>query len=131
MERTDGVSERDTISKQDGISQQDVDSPLHADSQGEGWIAALLGYGTWMATAVIAAGLGWEFAERLGAFQVPGVEGADFVRVGIGLFILLPIARVFYLFGKYLRSGDVTYLVISGLVLAIIGCGIVLGLWYS
>lgn len=80
----------------------------------EQMIAGLLWYGTWLATAVIAAGM------ALGRY--------DIVKAGVALFICLPIARVALMLVIFLRERDLAYVAISALVLAIIGAGVVAGL---
>jgi len=77
-------------------------------------IAALLWYGTWLASAVIGLGM------------VLGVY--DIVKAGVALFICLPIARVGLMLAIFLRERDYAYVAISALVLAIIGVGVLAGL---
>lgn len=77
-------------------------------------IAALLWYGTWLASAVIGMGM------VLGIYDV--------VKAGVALFICLPIARVALLLVIFLRERDYAYVAISALVLTIIGAGVVAGL---
>ncbi|MCF1742155.1 DUF1634 domain-containing protein [Paradevosia shaoguanensis] len=77
-------------------------------------IAGLLCYGTWLASAIIAVGM------ILGSH--------DIVKIGVALFICLPVARVALLLVIFLGERDYAYVAISGLVLAIIGAGVLLGL---
>lgn len=89
-------------------------------------IAALLWYGTWLASAVIAVGM------ALGAFQKfegasLALSGYDVVKAGVALFILLPIARVGLMLAIFLRERDYAYVAISAFVLAAIAIGIVIG----
>jgi uncharacterized membrane protein len=91
-------------------------------------IAALLWYGTWIASALIAAGMAFEFA-RPGEAGLPGPGfGLGLVKAGVALFILLPVARVGVMLAIFLRERDYAYAVISALVLLIIAAGIVSGL---
>ena len=80
----------------------------------EQMIATPLWYGTWLASAVIAAGM------VLGHYDV--------AKAGVALFICLPIARVALMLAIFLRERDYAYVAISALVLAIIGAGVLAGL---
>jgi len=91
-------------------------------------IASLLWYGTWLASAVIAAGMIMEALGRHIAALVPDAGGHTLVRAGVVLFILLPIARVALMVAIFLRERDYAYGAISALVLAVILAGIVAGL---
>jgi uncharacterized membrane protein len=72
----------------------------------ESWVAALLRYGTWLASAAIAVGL------VLGPMRI--------ATMGIVLFILLPILRVSLMLLVFIRERDARLAVIAGMVLAII-----------
>ena len=91
-------------------------------------IAALLWYGTWFASAVIAAGMALSALQQLEGLPGFGLSGYDLVKAGVALFILLPVARVTLMLAIFLRERDYAYMVISALVLAIIGAGILIGL---
>lgn len=91
-------------------------------------IAALLWYGTWLASAVIAAGMALSTLQQLEGLPDFGLGGYDLVKAGVALFILLPVARVTLMLAIFLRERDYAYMVISALVLAIIGAGILIGL---
>lgn len=87
---------------------------------GQRVIRALLWYGTWIASTVIAAGLimtAWESGDP--SYRLP-VSGYNVVKGGIALFILLPVARVVVMLVAFLRIRDLTYVVIAAFVLAII-----------
>jgi uncharacterized membrane protein len=91
-------------------------------------IAALLWYGTWLASAVIAVGIilgALDNGEGVSRFA-PG--GHTVVKAGVALFIFLPVMRVALMLGIFLRERDWAYTAISALVLAIIGIGIVVAL---
>jgi uncharacterized membrane protein len=81
-------------------------------------IAALLWWGTVLASAVISAGV---LAGLLGR------GGLAVTNIGIALFILLPIARVALMLAIFVRERDHAYTAISGLVLAIIVVGVIAG----
>jgi uncharacterized membrane protein len=76
-------------------------------------VALLLGAGTWLASAIIAAGL--------------AVPSSPLVNAGVGLFIALPILRVVLLLVGFLRRHDYRIAFISASVLAVILVGIALG----
>jgi hypothetical protein len=91
-------------------------------------LAALLRYGSWTASAAI--GLGYALA-LIGSHSPTGhlavLPNIRIASVGIGLFILLPILRVLLMFLAYIRERDFRFAFISGMVLAIILLGILLG----
>lgn len=79
-------------------------------------IANLLRYGTWLASALIAAGL-------LLALAYPA-DGHGAMKIGIAVFILLPVIRVALMLALFLRERDYTYAAIAALVLSIIAAGV-------
>lgn len=87
-------------------------------------IAGLLWYGTWLASALIAAGMALDFLPQ--AFA--GLRGLELVQAGVALFILLPVARVALMLAIFLRERDYAYTAIAALVLLIIAAGVVSGL---
>jgi uncharacterized membrane protein len=91
-------------------------------------IAGLLYYGTGLACAIIAIGLTLELLRHPTGPIPPGPGGLGLVKVGIALFILLPVARVALMLALFLREQDYVYAGISALVLAIIGAGFLVGL---
>ena len=76
-------------------------------------LASVLEVGTWLASALVTAGL--------------FLSHATVVLVGIGLFISLPIVRVVVMFAAFTRGRDGWGAAIAGLVLTIIVLGVVLG----
>jgi hypothetical protein len=89
-------------------------------------IAALLWYGTWCASALIAVGILVGIFQRAGGLLGTGLTGYQLVKAGVAVFILLPIARVTLMLTIFLRERDYVYVLISGLVLAIIAAGILM-----
>ncbi|MER2176665.1 MAG: DUF1634 domain-containing protein [Stenotrophomonas maltophilia] len=87
-------------------------------------IAGLLWYGTWFATALIAVGVLLSIFEPLHSALVLPISGYDAVKAGIGVFILLPVARVALMLLIFLRERDYVYVAIAALVLAIIVAGV-------
>ena len=82
-------------------------------------LAALLLYGSWMASAVIGVGF---------AVSLAGVgQGLRIATLGIAMFILLPVLRVLVMFAVYLRERNLRFACIAGLVLVIILLGILSG----
>ena len=77
-------------------------------------VALLLGAGTWIASAVIAAGL-----------VLPA--GTAIVNAGVALFIALPVLRVLAMLVEFLRRRDYRIALIAAAVLAVLLLGIVLG----
>lgn len=85
----------------------------------ESLLAAVLEYGSWVASAAIALGL-------LLA-TIDSQLGTRIATAGIALFILLPVLRVALMLVLFLRRRDYRFSAIAGLVLAIIFLGYVLG----
>jgi uncharacterized membrane protein len=85
----------------------------------ERWIAWLLGYGTWLASLVIVAGL-------VIAFRSPA--GMRVANVGIGLLILLPVSRVVLVLLALLHDRDYRLAIAAALVLGIIFASVAVGL---
>jgi uncharacterized membrane protein len=83
------------------------------------WLAHLLGYGTWIGCALIAAGL---------TIPSAGAAGPRLVLAGIGFFIALPVARVATMLTYFLSVGDKRFGAIAALVLGIICAGVFIGL---
>lgn len=96
-------------------------SGFHKVERREQFIAALLWYGTWLASALIAAGLLLIAIEQPFLFRLSGTELA---RAGVIGFILLPIARLLLMLVIFLCERDHAYTMIVALVLAIIGAGL-------
>jgi uncharacterized membrane protein len=83
------------------------------------WLAHLLGYGTWIGCALIAAGL---------AIPSTDAMGSRLILAGIGFFIALPVARVATMLIYFLAAGDKRFGAIAALVLGIICAGVCIGL---
>ena len=90
-------------------------------------LAALLRYGTWLASAAIGLGLALAL---LGSWRTPNLAILPNTRIataGIALFILLPSVRVLLMLAFFVRARDFRLAAIAGLVLATILLGVVLG----
>lgn len=83
------------------------------------WLAHLLGYGTWIGCALIAAGL---------VISSASAAGLPFILAGVGFFIALPVTRVAAMLVYFLSIGDKRFGAVAALVLAIICAGIFIGL---
>lgn len=88
-------------------------------------IAALLWYGTWFATALIAVGVVLTVLEYVPTFLPLALTGYGAVKAGIALLILLPVARVALMLALFLCERDYAYSLIAALVLAIIAAGVI------
>ncbi|QDE88942.1 hypothetical protein BHS06_08130 [Myxococcus xanthus] len=88
-------------------------------------IAGLLWYGTWIASALVAAGIALSATHDFWSSLVPSLRGYDVVKSGVALFIILPVARVALMLAMSLRERDYVYIVISVFVLAVIAAGVV------
>ncbi|MDR3100401.1 MAG: DUF1634 domain-containing protein [Paraburkholderia sp.] len=88
-------------------------------------IAGLLWYGTWFASALIAAGVFLTAVGPLRALPAFPLTGYDVMKAGVAVFILLPVARVALMLTIFLRERDYVYTVIAALVLAIIAAGVI------
>ena len=87
----------------------------------ENLLARTLTLGTWLATAIIALGIGLKLIGGGGA-------GVAWVTAGIVIFLLLPVLRVLLMLVVFVAEGDYRFGAIAALVLAIIGLGAALGL---
>jgi uncharacterized membrane protein len=91
-------------------------------------LSIVLRYGTWVACALIAAGLGC----ALLASHAPASDTAirlatQLVTVGIAVLLLLPVLRVMLMAIAFAWERDYLFVGIATLVLAVIGLGLVLG----
>ena len=91
-------------------------------------LARVLQYGTWLATAIIAIGLTITLlisgsGLHAGAF----FSGTRIMSLGIVLFILLPVFRVFIMLLVFLQERDYPFSAIAALVLLILALGFIVG----
>jgi uncharacterized membrane protein len=94
-------------------------------------IAALLRYGTWLASVLIAAGILMAAAEPFQvSFALP-LSGYDVMKAGVAVFILLPVARVALMLAIFLHERDYAYAVIAAVVLAIIAAGVIIAIQWK
>jgi uncharacterized membrane protein len=90
----------------------------------ESLLAYVLQYGSWAASATIGVGL----ALSLFSPHALPFSGMKIVTLGVALFILLPVLRVFIMFLVFLRDRDYKFSAIAALVLAILLVGVIVGL---
>ena len=82
-------------------------------------LGAMLSYGTWIASLVIALGL---------VIAIPSAAaGTRIAAAGIALFIALPVVRVAAMLLFFTRERDYRFSVIAALVLGIIAVSYLLG----
>jgi uncharacterized membrane protein len=90
-------------------------------------VARQLDYGTWLASTMIALGMGLGLFERhaAGAAPLGGMSlSTTLVMSGLALIILLPVIRVVLMAGAFLREGDYRHAAIACAVLATIATGL-------
>ncbi|KMM84436.1 Protein of unknown function [Pseudomonas taetrolens] len=103
-------------------------SPIDNLERSEEIIATLLWYGTWLASVIIAIGMALNALRPLEVSLSACFSSYNIVKIGVALFILLPVARVVLMLAIFLRERDFAYAAISALVLVTIAAGIVIGL---
>jgi Protein of unknown function (DUF1634) len=89
-------------------------------------LAALLRYGSWVASAAI--GLGFALAlidSRVGTRNLAILPNLRIASMGIVLFILLPSLRVLLMLLVFIREGDFRFAAAAGLVLVIISLSVI------
>jgi uncharacterized membrane protein len=99
-----------------------------ARSSMETILARVLYYGTWLASVLIAFGftLMWIDAQW-DTHAWAGLPDQEYVTLGIGLFILLPVLRVTVMLVMFLKQRDYHFVAISAMVLLIIILSYLLG----
>jgi Protein of unknown function (DUF1634) len=87
-------------------------------------VAALLSYGSWLASAAIGLGVALALIDSHSPTRNLAIlSDMRFATVGIALFILLPILRVLLMLLVFIRERDFRFACIAGLVLVIILLG--------
>lgn len=105
-----------------------MNSSTNLPDRHDGLIAALLWYGTLLASAVIGAGILLAAAHALDPALEMSAIGYGLIKIGVVIFILLPVSRVMLMMILFLQARDYVYMAIAALVLAIIGAGVLIGL---
>ncbi|MGO1767516.1 hypothetical protein CAP48_08415 [Advenella sp. S44] len=94
----------------------------------DGIIAGLLWYGTLIASAVIMTGIILGALAQIGVTPALSLAGYALIRIGVVIFVLLPIIRVALMLVMFAHARDYLYTAIAALVLVIIGAGVIIGL---
>jgi uncharacterized membrane protein len=90
-------------------------------------VAALLRYGSWLASAAIGLGLVLTMIDsRFATRNLASSPNMHIATMGIALFIVLPMLRVLLMLVVFIRERDYRLAVAAASVLAIIFTGIVL-----
>ena len=105
-----------------------MNSSINLPDRHDGLIAALLWYGTLLASAVIGAGILLATADALDPALGMSAFGYSLIKIGVVIFILLPVSRVMLMMVLFLQARDYVYMAIAALVLTIIGTGVLIGL---
>jgi hypothetical protein len=90
-------------------------------------LATLLRYGSWLASAAIGLGFALALIGSHRPAQNQVMAPHRIATMGIALFIVLPMLRVFLMLLVFLRERDFRFACIAASVLGIILLGIVLG----
>jgi hypothetical protein len=95
-------------------------------------LASVLQYGTWLASAAIGLGLAVALVDsHSGLHTLEFLSSTRIISLGILLFILLPVFRVFLMLLVFVKERDYRFSVIAGLVLLILVLGFVVGMRVS
>lgn len=90
-------------------------------------LVKLLRWGTWIATAVVAAGFAMSLINPYLGSPSQALPATQVASLGIALFIALPVLGVLVMLTSFLHARDFLYSAIAGLVLVIIITGFALG----
>ena len=93
----------------------------------ESLLAGVLNHGTWLASTVIAAGIGLSLFYR----GTTCLKGTQVMTAGIGLLILLPILRVIIMLIVFAKERDYRFAVVAAVVLLILFAGFAVGILSS
>jgi hypothetical protein len=92
-------------------------------------LARVLQHGTWLASAAIGLGLAIALIDSHSGLHTQGfLSSTRIISLGILLFILLPVFRVFLMLLVFLSERDYRFSVIAGLVLIILILGFFIGM---
>ncbi|BCL77655.1 DUF1634 domain-containing protein [Ktedonobacteria bacterium brp13] len=84
-------------------------------------LAWILSYGTWIASALIAAWLVLPLLGQSPVVSIPYISGGlQLVTVGIAVIIMLPVLRVITMLIAFLHKRDYRFAAIAALVLLIL-----------
>lgn len=94
----------------------------------ESLLAGVLQYGSWIASAAITIGVALALIAPHIVHEHAHLPDFRIVTLGIALFILLPVFRVFLMLLVLLRDRDYRFSAIAALVLAILILGFLIGM---
>ena len=115
--------------KQVGIKPVELNQVISGHPLLERLLAMVLQYGTWLASAAIGVGLAIALvASHSGLHTVGFLSSTRIISLGILLFILLPVFRVFLMLLVFVKERDYRFSVIAGLVLVILILGFIIGM---
>jgi uncharacterized membrane protein len=115
--------------KQVGIKPVELNQVISGHPLLERLLAMVLQYGTWLASAAIGVGLAIALvASHSGLHTVGFLSSTRIISLGILLFILLPVFRVFLMLLVFVKERDYRFSVIAGLVLLILALGFIIGM---
>jgi hypothetical protein len=115
--------------KQVGIKPVELNQVISGHPLLERLLAMVLQYGTWLASAAIGVGLAIALvASHPGLHTVGFLSSTRIISLGILLFILLPVFRVFHKLLVFVKERDYRFSVIAGLVLVILILGFIIGM---
>ena len=118
--------------KQVGMKPVELNQVISGHPLLERLLAMVLQYGTWLASAAIGVGLAIALvASHSGLHTVGFLSSTRIISLGILLFILLPVFRVFLMLLVFVKERDYRFSVIAGLVLLILALGFVVGMRVS
>jgi hypothetical protein len=90
-------------------------------------LSIVLRYGTWLACAVIASGIGWSLLAEAPGTPAAATAPTRLVAIGIAMLLALPVVRVMLMAVAFARERDYLFVGLASLVLAVIGFGLLLG----
>jgi hypothetical protein len=115
-----------------GIKNVELNQVISGHPVLERLLASVLQYGTWLASAAIGLGLAVALVDsHSGLHNVGFLSSTRIISLGILLFILLPVFRVFLMLLVFVKERDYRFSVIAGLVLLILVLGFVVGMRVS
>jgi len=99
-----------------------------AAHQLESVLAAILYWGTWVASSAVAAGLALALLDSRAVLGETVIQrDMRITTAGIALFVLLPVIRVPVMLFAFLRERDYRFSLIAALVLTITLLGLLVG----
>jgi uncharacterized membrane protein len=130
--RDEAAQDRCAGMKHLGMKNVELNQVISGHPVLERLLASVLQYGTWLASAAIGLGLAVALVDsHSGLHNVGFLSSTRIISLGILLFILLPVFRVFLMLLVFVKERDHRFSVIAGLVLLILVLGFVVGMRVS